>query len=734
MNSVADQSTQLAREFVPEVAIATDMRGAANRLMYAMRGYSYSEKEDYYKQAKQEMDALAKGLVQGEKLSQNAENLTKLADGLKKIKTAQTNYSKAMTGTHDTLVKMNLLRKTMDTNAQAFIGDSADFLKDQNQTLLNGFSERQGKISIVSELSNLGTTVRVDNFKAQATNNTALMAQAAGKMDAVDKLTSDLLRLVRGEEDRKRINAIKTAALSYQSAIRGLIKELDKGAASNQGARNKLRNDMDASAAIYAESCAVLLESQEKKLAANIADCHKKIVLADEIISLGNETRVNAIKAQATSDPDLMEHAEKNFDKREDIFKALLDLTSLPADRERIARVKEAAQEYDETLHQFIHDWGELRELNQNRNKLGKEVITACAALTDAGMGQTTGISNSAMTNLNNSSMAMLIGQAAALLLGILCAVFITRSITKPINRVISGLSAGSDQVSAAANQVSASSQSLAEGSSEQAASLEETSSSLEEMGSMIKQNADAAQQADTLMREAGTIVNNAVASMGQVRQAMEKISNASDETAKIIKTIDEIAFQTNLLALNAAVEAARAGEAGAGFAVVADEVRSLAIRAAEAAKNTQTLIEGNLVHVKQGSDLVNTTDEAFARVEQVSAQVSELVAEIAGASKEQAEGIEQINSATSEMDRVTQLNAANAEESAAASEELNAQAEQMKGHVGELADLVGGNDGAKPIAAVTGETPKKKLQLPLLERKTSAKADSAEDADFGDF
>ena len=174
----------------------------------------------------------------------------------------------------------------------------------------------------------------------------------------------------------------------------------------------------------------------------------------------------------------------------------------------------------------------------------------------------------------------------------------------------------------------------------------------------------------------------------------MGEISHASEETSKIIKTIDEIAFQTNLLALNAAVEAARAGEAGAGFAVVADEVRNLAMRAAEAAKNTADLIEGSVKKIKEGSELVEKTNTAFEEVTKSSAKVGQLVGEIAAASSEQAQGIDQVNKAIGEMDKVTQQNAANAEESASASEEMNAQAAQLKDIAAQLLAAIGG-DGA---------------------------------------
>lgn len=287
--------------------------------------------------------------------------------------------------------------------------------------------------------------------------------------------------------------------------------------------------------------------------------------------------------------------------------------------------------------------------------------------------------------------VAMLIGVALALVLGL----FISRSLTRTITRIVASLNEGSDQVASAATQVSSASQSLAQGSSEQAASLEETSSSLEEMSSMTRTNADNARQADALMGETAKVVDHANKSMEGLTQSMQEVSTASQETAKIIKTIDEIAFQTNLLALNAAVEAARAGEAGAGFAVVADEVRALAMRAAEAAKNTASLIESTVTKVKDGSDLVTKTAEAFSQVAGSSGKVKELVAEIAAASGEQAQGVDQINKAISEMNNVTQQTAANAEESASAVEELNAQSEQMKGVVGELVALVGGAQGS---------------------------------------
>jgi methyl-accepting chemotaxis protein len=267
---------------------------------------------------------------------------------------------------------------------------------------------------------------------------------------------------------------------------------------------------------------------------------------------------------------------------------------------------------------------------------------------------------------------------------------YFARSVAVPIQTAVDQMQDAAGQVAAASNQVASSSQSLAEGASEQASAIEETSSSLEEMSSMTKQNAGNASQADSLMKHANQVVQKANLSMEELTRSMRDISTASTETSKIIKTIDEIAFQTNLLALNAAVEAARAGEAGAGFAVVADEVRNLAQRAAEAAKNTSVMIEDTVKKIKDGSDLVIRTNEAFAEIAQNATKVGELIGEISAASQEQAQGIDQINRAVNEMDKVTQQTAANAEESASASEEMHAQTEQMKHTAVVLAHIIG--------------------------------------------
>jgi methyl-accepting chemotaxis protein len=281
----------------------------------------------------------------------------------------------------------------------------------------------------------------------------------------------------------------------------------------------------------------------------------------------------------------------------------------------------------------------------------------------------------------------------------------------------------------------------LSSGSSEQASSVEETSSALEEMSSMIRATADNAQKAKSLASEARSEAETGTSIMDEMMQAMKAIDTSSAEVAKIVKNIDEIAFQTNILALNAAVEAARAGEAGAGFAVVADEVRSLAQRSAAAAKETAEKIEAAIANSRSGSICSTKVGEALKLIAEKVSSTDSLVADIANAASEQAQGIQQVNNAMNQMDKVTQGNAASAEESASAAEELDSQAETMKDLVGELRKLVGGspnieeahaNIRTKPTHPISPKQSSRPAGKPS--RSIPMPGDSAESDDFRNF
>jgi methyl-accepting chemotaxis protein len=285
---------------------------------------------------------------------------------------------------------------------------------------------------------------------------------------------------------------------------------------------------------------------------------------------------------------------------------------------------------------------------------------------------------------LNWLMMAIAVGSGA------LMAFFGVRSVNTALHRTVSELAEGAEQITSASSQVASSSQSLAQGASEQAASLQETSASSQQITSMTRKNADNSQSAAAMMSEVDRHITEGNRTLGQMVTSMREITSSSDKISKIIKVIDEIAFQTNILALNAAVEAARAGEAGMGFAVVADEVRNLAQRSAQAAKDTAALIEESIGKSNEGSTKLQQVTDVIQAITESATKVKTLVDEVSLGSQDQARGIEQISKAIAQMDQVTQSTAANAEESASASEQMSAQAEALQHIVMQLGSLVG--------------------------------------------
>jgi methyl-accepting chemotaxis protein len=270
------------------------------------------------------------------------------------------------------------------------------------------------------------------------------------------------------------------------------------------------------------------------------------------------------------------------------------------------------------------------------------------------------------------------------------CGVYWTvRGVTLILRRFVGELKEVTHQVAAAASEISSSSQTLAEGATEQSASLQETSSSSEEINIMSQKSAEGSHRAAEKMDEAAQRVNEANQTLKLMMNSMDAINSSSDKISKIIKVIDEIAFQTNILALNAAVEAARAGEAGMGFAVVAEEVRHLAQRCTEAARDTARLIEESITMSQEGKDKFDKVMDAIRSITESAAAAKLLVDGVSVSSQQQTRGVEQVTRAILQVEKVTQANAANAEQNAAAGVQLNSQSKTLKHVVDELIELV---------------------------------------------
>jgi hypothetical protein len=373
--------------------------------------------------------------------------------------------------------------------------------------------------------------------------------------------------------------------------------------------------------------------------------------------------------------------------KRQDLLKT----TKQESNLQQLAAIKKSADDYHAAINELVANFKASLAIAAQRTKAADEFDEVVNGVLKRSIERTLQYSTTSAAALSSASVQVLIGLAVAAGLSIAAGLLIVRGINRALRIISDSLSSGSEQIVSAASQVSDSSQSLAAGASEQAASIEETGASVEELASMTKRNAQSAGEAKGLAQSARRSADESSASVAKLNVAMGELTTSSAEVAKIVKTIDEIAFQTNILALNAAVEAARAGEAGMGFAVVAEEVRNLAQRSATAAKETADKIEKALTKSGEGARISEEVARSLGGIIDQVRKLDAIVSEIATASNEQTQGIDQVNTAVGQIDKVTQSNAAAAEESASAAEEMNAQAAELNTIVGDLLVMVGG-------------------------------------------
>lgn len=293
---------------------------------------------------------------------------------------------------------------------------------------------------------------------------------------------------------------------------------------------------------------------------------------------------------------------------------------------------------------------------------------------------------------VNYKSHWVVLGCLSTIVISQYVAWLVSDNISKSVKNVLEDLSETSGNLSSLSAELTTTAHKLAEGSTEQAASIQETSSTLEESSSMVHQTTQNTKEADNLAKQTKDYANKGNEEMQVMVSSMEELKKSSDEIAKIIRVIDEIAFQTNILSLNAAVEAARAGDAGKGFAVVAEEVRNLAQRSAQAAKDTAVIIESNISLSEKCLAITSQVSSSLVEIRNETNKVSELLEEISTASQEQEIGIAQINQAVSQMEHVIQANATTARESANSADQLGTYSDTIKGIMSALNTLISGN------------------------------------------
>ena len=526
------------------------------------------------------------------------------------------------------------------------------------------------------------------------TDDETFLSDVRSKLDGVKRYLSQAKAHGAGSLAASNLNHSVELSESAVLGFERLIEERNKLTQALQ----KQRLACIAAGTNFVGICAAFLDRQQEAMLGEIRagvdgdqleKSQSRITCLVNIVAAGEKLIVNTWKAQAARDPQLLSDSLVLLEAMNEQLNRLAKITDFENDVKRIAECRASGQAYRNGIKSFQQTWVEREDLARRQAALASAIIEQARNVAASGLDDTTKAANLTTEVGAFSSKLIIGGVIVGMLLAVGFSFVTTRSIVRLLRRLTERLVHGTRLVNDVSGKLTATSQHLAEGSSAQAASIQETSAFLQEMSSMTQRNADNARNVNDLVRQTRESAENGVSNMQAMSAAMDAIKVSSGDIAKIIRTIDEIAFQTNILALNAAVEAARAGDAGLGFAVVAEEVRSLAQRSAYAARETGVQIQAAMTKTAQGVDISVKVAEALQDIVTKARQVDELAGEVAKASRDQTQGIAQINHAVSEMDKVTQSNAASAEESASAAWDLNAQAAAMSESVGELLILV---------------------------------------------
>ncbi len=597
MSNVATDNVKLAEELVPELEIAVDLRAAANRMMYAMRGYGFTEEKRFYDQARKELQIVTEHLEEGRVHAMKAVHLEKLGAELANAAKAVEDYKILVRQTEETYATISANRKVLDVSAIKAMRSTGDFLRGQNEKFKKDLAERQEKIRFVTRLVESGSEARVTNFKSQSLNNSILMEEAINKLGETAGMLERLRKITRDKDDIKMIDDIEAAAKNYRKAMRAFLSERKKGESANASTLLDYREIMDKNAGIYVKNCDAFLGGQQKKLTADMLERNAKITLVNDIIDLINETRIGSFKAQAFGDSAIMKSALTNFPKIAGKFEALKKITRLSVDIKRIDEVEAASNNYKKGMITLLANW--MPDLDNRRSDVGKEFIKACKVITDNGLKTTHKIANDVKTAMGTASMVMIIGLIAAVIFGVSVAVFISRGMRKTLDRNIGEINTASEELKTAVQQQLTS-------TTEQAAATTQISTTMKEMavssGRVLERTSGVVSSADdtnNFAKDGKLSLEVAIEAIETVRgqvedvvQNMLSLNEKNQQMGMVLEIINELSEQTTILSYNATIEAAGAGEAGRRFSALAEQIMRLANKAVDSSKDVKTLLE----------------------------------------------------------------------------------------------------------------------------------------------
>lgn len=699
MGGIEGKTTQLDKEHIPEVEVANKIERQATLTMFDMRGYAFTGDKEFLTKAKNSLVQLKLNLGEARTLIANSPHLVTLKEVIDSLERDVASYEQLSNEAigHEQARAQHLAGLVTVGGKMLTLGDQ--YLAAQDDKIqqeadagsaAGAIKQRVVKLKTMNEIVALTNATRMAVLRSLAMRDPSYSQQAVNNIDTILGKLTKLRSITSKPQDVRFLAEVEGSAKAYRDGMEKLV-------ASWLAVQELAQKRTLLGAKILADSASTSVKGLAEAIAiaeetVDTLRSSQTILITSLVVALLIGIIMAVLITRAITVPIIMgvnlasEIAKGDFTKRLKLER-----------KDEIGQLANALDSMSDTLQKAAGvaeqiASGDLRvdvQLASEKDQLGRAL----------------------------------------------------QGMVENLNDILGQVQVAGEQIASGSSQVSDSSQSLSQGATESAASLEEITSSMTEMGSQTAQNAENAGEASGLSLEAKKAAENGNQQMQTMVSAMGEINAAGQDISKIIKTIDEIAFQTNLLALNAAVEAARAGQHGKGFAVVAEEVRNLAARSAKAASETAELIEGSVEKTARGTQIAGATAEALGEIVTGVTKVTDLVAEIAAASNEQAQGINQVSQGLTQIDQVTQQNTASAEESAAAAEELSGQATQLQQMLQRFSlRHIGRNLSAEPRVAPLAKRPAVGWSEMATAPKETAKESrgtaqiALDDSDFGRF